>query len=323
MIEGHGDDLYQYANVRMNFSSNICQHADHSALKQHLASRLDLIANYPEPEAWSLERLIAERHGVDPRSVIVTNGVTEAIYLVAQAFAMHHCCMEPTFSEYADAIRMYRSGKKSGRALWLCNPNNPTGEALEPDRVLQLAKENSLLVVDQSYEHYTAVPMLTPRQAVGAGNIVQLHSFTKTYAVPGLRIGYIVAAPRLTRQLRRYLRPWSVGVLAVEAGRFLVEHAQPVSVDLAEAQRLRHLLQSTGAVTVRDTHTNFMLCYMESLTAAQLKDYLVREHGMLIRDASNFRCLTPHHFRVAAQTPPENEALFSALRQYLSSTPSL
>jgi threonine-phosphate decarboxylase len=66
-----------------------------------------------------------------------------------------------------------------------------------------------------------------------------------------------------------------------------------------------------------------MLCHVEALTAARLKDYLVREHGMLIRDASNFRGLTPHHFRVAAQTPPENEALFSALRQYLSSTPSL
>ena len=318
MINGHGDDLYLYGDIRMNFSSNICQGTDLSVLKRHLATKLDLVSNYPEPEAWSLEQLIAERIGVAPQSVIVTNGATEAIYLVAQTFRMHHHLRQPTFSEYADAIRMFRQDNRQGRCLWLCNPNNPTGEAVSGEEVLLTARRYDLLVVDQSYEHYTDVPMLSPRDAVRAGNVVQLHSFTKDYGVPGLRIGYMVCAPRLARQLRRNLRPWSVGALAIEAGRFLVEQGTPVSVSLDESQRLRHSLQAFAAISVRETQTHFMLCQIAGHTAAQLKDWLAREQGMLIRDASNFRGLTPHHFRIAAQTPAENDALVRAMDTFLA-----
>lgn len=317
MISGHGDDLYLYGHVKMNFSSNIFQHADLSALKQFLAERLDAIAHYPEPEAWTLERLVAERNGVDPRCVIVTNGATEAIYLTAQAFAdHHHSCPKTTFREYSDAIRMYRRQPDKGMVRWLCNPNNPTGEAWEKEEVQHMARTCSLLVVDQSYEHYTEVPMLSAREAVEAGNMVQLHSFTKTFAVPGLRIGYIVASTQVADRLRRYLRPWSVGSLAIEAGCFLMEHGQPVNVDLAEAQRLRHDLQVRTEVSVRETKTNFMLCYCERGDAASLKNYLMHDYGILIRDASNFGGLTSRHFRIAAQSPVENDALVSAVEKY-------
>ena len=86
MIEGHGDDIHHYeaGMVRMNFSTNIYQQADHSALKAHLAERMDVINNYPEPEPLSLERMIAERLGISADCVMVTNGATEAIYLIAQ-----------------------------------------------------------------------------------------------------------------------------------------------------------------------------------------------------------------------------------------------
>ena len=70
MIYGHGDDLYQYGNkVKMNFSSNIFTHADLSQLKMHLAMRLDVISNYPEPEPITLERLLAEQLGIQPQQV--------------------------------------------------------------------------------------------------------------------------------------------------------------------------------------------------------------------------------------------------------------
>ena len=69
--------------------------------------------------------------------------------------------------------------------------------------------------------------------------------------------------------------------------------------------------------------TNFMLCHIErpDLTALQLKDYLAARHGMLIRDASNFQGLTPQHFRVAAQTPLEDDALATAITQFLNLQP--
>ncbi len=316
MITGHGDDIYQYNGVRMNFSSNICQHANLRALKKHLARRLDLIDNYPEPEAWSLERLIAQQEQIADDCVIVTSGATEAIYLVAQAFRYRYRFLEPTFSEYEDACRMFPpQGEQT--AIWLCNPNNPTGEVYGQEDIERWAQECDLVVTDQSYEDYTEEPLLSAREAVRMGNVVQLHSLTKTYGVPGLRIGYITADSRLTAAIRRCMRPWSVNALAIEAGRFLLTQGEKIHPDLKEAQRLAKSLQDTGCITVTNTHTNFMLCEIHTSTAVRLKDWLARERGMLIRDASNFKGLTPHHFRVAAQTAAENDELVAAIRTFI------
>jgi len=320
MINGHGDDLYHYPGIRMNFSSNIPQHVDLSALKRHLASCLDVIDTYPEPEAWSLERLLAQQLGVSEQCVIVTSGATEAIYLTAQTFRMQHHIAEPTFSEYADAISLNEAtshGGEAGDALWLCNPNNPTGTVMERQAVGEQMSRYDLVVVDQSYEGYTDVPLLTAREAAAAGNVVQIHSLTKAYGVPGLRIGYIVTSARLAERLRRQLRPWSVNALAIEAGKYLVAHATPLRPDLAEAQRLRRQLSAIDGISVAPTRTNFMLCTLRDSTAADLKGHLARHHGILIRDASNFRGLTPHHFRVAAQQTEENDALVRAINDYL------
>ena len=316
MINGHGDDIYQYDHIRMNFSSNICQQANLSALKAHLATRLDLIDHYPEPEAWSLERLIAQQEGVPEECVIVTSGATEAIYLVAQSFPYRYDLLTPSFSEYADALDMFPAQSEQ-TAIWLCNPNNPTGDVFSKDEILEVAQSHNLVIIDQSYEDYTDAPMLSVREAVGMLKVIQLHSLTKAYGVPGLRIGYITASARLARILRKSLRPWSVNALAIEAGKFLMTYGTKLKPDLKEARRLAKMLRATGCVTVEASHTNFMLCEIHPCTAAELKAYLAKEHGMLIRDASNFEGLTPHHFRVAAQLPAENDALVTAIKRFM------
>ncbi len=316
MIDGHGDDIFRYGNIRMNFSSNICQHANLAALKAYLATRLNVIANYPEPEAWSLERLLARQLDIPEECVVVTSGATEAIYLVAQAFRYHYRFLSPSFSEYEDACAMYPpQSQHSG--LWLCNPNNPTGDVYSREQILQWTKEYQLVVIDQSYEDYTDAPVLTSREAVAWGNVIQLHSLTKSYGIPGLRIGYVTAHSRLTAAIRRCLRPWAVNALAVEAGKFLLNEGTPLRPDLVEAHRLALMLEQTGFVRVTPSHTNFMLCEILSCSAAELKDYLARQHGMLIRDASNFKGLTARHFRVAAQSPEENDALVTAIREFM------
>lgn len=320
MIKGHGDDAYQYEGItiKSDFSSNICipSHGHH-ALMAHLAACPHLLSHYPEPEAWSLECMLADRYGIDPRCVIVTAGATDAIYLVAQTFSMKPVIPTPTFSEYEDACRLFPAKDHEHFICWLCNPNNPTGEILRLQAIGNALKSYELVVIDQSYEHYAAKPVMKPKTAVSHGKIVQIHSMTKTYAVPGLRLGYIVAPIRLAKVLRGNLRPWAVSSLAIEAGKFLLQHDElMVCPDLAEAQRLRQQLLALG-IDVQPTQTNFMLCRIKGHTAAQLKDYLAHEQGMLIRDAYNFKELDKGHFRVAAQTPAEDDALVAAIQQYL------
>ena len=233
MLNGHGDDAFRYGGIRHNFSSNIYGHADLRALQTFLATRLDSIRSYPEPEPKVLEALIARRHGVGEDCVMVTSGATEAIYMIAgndpshkEGEGLRAVIAEPTFSEYEDACRLaghptefvpfdasaISAFVREGRGdvtLWLCNPNNPTGAVLPKEEVLRLAAEVRLLVLDQSYEDYTLESLLSAKEAVEAGNILQLHSLTKTYCIPGLRVGFVVGNAALVRELRSRMRPWS------------------------------------------------------------------------------------------------------------------
>ena len=323
MIEGHGDDLYRYNNIKMNFSSNIYNGTDLSALEAYLRSRLDVVRSYPEPSAASLEQMIARECGISPDEVLVTSGAVDAIYLIAQVYRHEGSCriVQPTFREYEDACRVFGYQElEDGALCWLCNPNNPTGDVLAAEDVLALAERHRLLIVDQSYEDYTMAPLLNPADVVSRDDIILLHSMTKRYAVPGLRLGYVTASAQVINRLREQYRPWAINALSLEAGKWLVEQGKTAIPDLAsylaETQRLRSMLNGIDGIETLDTQTNFFLCTIRQATTAQLKENLAREHGILIRDASNFTGLTPHHFRIATQSPAENDALVAAIRNY-------
>ena len=323
MIEGHGDDLYRYENIKMNFSSNIYNGTDLSALEAYLSSRMAVVRSYPEPSAASLERMIARECGISPDEVLVTSGAVDAIYLIAQAYRYEGSCriMQPTFREYEDACRVFGYQEREDGALcWLCNPNNPTGDVMATDEVLALAGRHRLLIVDQSYENYTMAPLIQPSDVVGRDDILLLHSMTKRYAVPGLRLGYVTASSSIINRLREQYRPWAINALSLEAGKWLVQRGETAIPDLtsylAVIQRLRAMLNEIEGIEAQQTQTNFFLCTIQQATAAELKEYLALEHGILIRDASNFTGLTPHHFRIATQSPAENDALVAAIKNY-------
>jgi len=340
MIEGHGDDVYRYDDlVKVNFSSNVYQHVDYTELKQHLISRFDVVANYPEPEPRSLEKLIAQKEGISPESVLVTSGATEAIYLIAQLFQGSASVIpQPTFSEYADACRIHHhiisyentdnlSQLPRDRVYWICNPNNPSGNVLMKGFMEYLIRRSPryTFVVDQSYEAYTNEPLLVPREMSSLPNLFMLHSFSKSYGIPGVRLGYVTGAPASIRLLRSLRHPWSVSSLAIEVGKYLLKHGKPAIADLdaylAETERLRGELRNIKGLRVFETKTNYMLCELEKVTAHELKNYLIHEHGLLIRDCTNFYGLSNHFFRVSTQLPEENDLLIAAIREYLNTHP--
>lgn len=341
MIEGHGDDSYKYNRpITSNFSSNVYSKVDLSDLKAHLCARIEGIGNYPEPEPYTLEARLACRHRLPADAVCVTNGATEAIYLIAQTFrGTNTAILQPTFSEYADACWIHGHrvtslyqlpSEKEGfllpkevRMLWLCNPNNPTGTVVDKAYLTELIKHNSQVcfIIDQSYEYFTLCSLFSPAQAAEFPNVLLLHSMTKRYAVPGLRLGYITGDGGLLKRLRSHRMPWSVNQLAIEAGLHLLEHDVPNPLDvpayLRETARLRTALESLGGLEVWATETHFMLVRLRFGKASALKEYLAEEHGILIRDASNFDGLDEHFFRIATQTSEENDRLVEAIKQWM------
>ena len=228
MINGHGDDAYRYTAIHANFSSNVYHRVNHDGLNRYLAGCLPCIRSYPEPEPYALAAELARLHGVSPEEVCVTNGATEAIYLIAQAFCGSHSAVWiPTFSEYADACRLHGHRVEGISSLekltgnegifWLCNPNNPTGQTWDAATLRRLIATypRKLFVIDQSYALFTEKKVLSVAETVKQPNVLLLHSMTKCYAVPGLRLGAVTGSRELLSRIRACRMPWSVNALAV------------------------------------------------------------------------------------------------------------
>lgn len=336
MINGHGDDIFRYGDkIKINFSSNVYSRADLTALKEHLMERFDVVRHYPEPDAHSLEVLLAEQLGVPENTVMVTNGANEAIYLIAQLYrGWASVIPQPTFTEYEDACKAfdhlisYDSADEleilpDDRLYWLCNPNNPTGNVLLKMLMIHIIRKNPrfLYVIDQSYADYTLSPMIQPKEMADCYNLMLIHSLSKKYCIPGLRLGYVVASPIIIGRLKQIRMPWTINALAIEAGKYLVENDPQMIPDLEgylkEAQRLHSNLSAIEGLMVMNTSTNFMLVNIDTGNVFELKRWLIDNYGILIRDASNFRGLDNHCFRVTSQTAEENDLLVEAITEFM------
>lgn len=335
MINGHGDDIYNYDNIRINFSSNVYCHFNHEGLFRRLAERSHRVLNYPEPSSAGLEEVLAESLGVKKSQVMATNGATEAIYLIAQT----HCgsstfIVDPTFAEYTDACLIHKHKIThifdlpkhlfGIKLVWICCPNNPTGTVIEKEEIVRCIKNNpySLFVIDASYAPFTYKPLITPSWAAKQSNVLMIHSMTKRFAVPGLRLGYITGNADLLKAIRQNQMPWSVNAIAQEAGIYLIHHQDEYIIDIdgltKEKDRVSRELESTGIVEVMASDTHILLCRLRKGKASSLKDYLAINHGILIRDASNFLGLSNSHFRIAVQGHEENDELIKAIKMWKS-----
>lgn len=336
MIQGHGDDGYLYpTGIRTNFSSNVYYGCTPEPLLRYLNTRWDSLRSYPEPQPYTAEKELAEVMHIQPGEVCLTHGATDAIYLVARTFRERRSCIHvPTFAEYADACRMnlHRTTNlydlkripEEADLVWLCNPNNPTGEVIPHEHLKELVTQrpHTLFVIDQSYEDFTEERLFTPAEAARYPNLLLLHSMTKRYGLPGLRIGYLTACEALVRQLRLMQMPWAVNQMAIEAVHYLTKHEHEFQFDLhvllKERARVSGTLEEKGLATVWPSKTHFLLAHLRMGHATALKEYLVKEHGMLIRDASNFDGLDARCFRVAVQAAEENDRLIAAIEQWMS-----
>jgi threonine-phosphate decarboxylase len=292
-------------------------------LYEHLSHNMATISSYPAPEADELELLIANKEAVNKENVVIGAGATELIYMTAQLFQGEtYCISEPTFCEYERACEtnsMKRGTQGGARLQWICNPNNPDGKVIPKADLLQAIDNapQTMFVIDASYEDYTMKEMPSTQEMLERANVIALHSMTKRYCIPGLRIGYAVTTAETAGKLRAIRRPWSINAVAYEAVRFLIKNnvwvLPPTEDHLKETKRLQEAINCLPNYSADNTQTNFFLCKASTITARELKERLANEYGILIRDASDFPTLSPNHFRIAAQNKEDNDKLIKAL----------
>jgi threonine-phosphate decarboxylase len=338
MLNGHGDDGYLFGKeIKADFSSNVYYEGLADGLRNHLAEKLYKLNNYPEVNAQRLQKVLADCHKVVPEQVLVTNGATEAFYLIAHAYRNSSATIiTPAFAEYEDACVandmdvQFKEWENDPNDIsidtdlvFLGNPNNPTGNTVSIPRLWGWIKSNpnTIFVLDEAYTDFTKNGRPNFFLFFECKNLILVKSLTKTYSIPGLRLGYMIAPVEIIEHIQHYKMPWSVNALAIEAGLYIVDHAAelalPLDKLLADTASLMNELKQY--VTVFDSQTNFFLCKTDKSTAAELKSFLLHEYGVLIRDASNFRTLAPNHFRVATQTPEKNALLVKGIAAWMKS----
>lgn len=293
---------------------------------------------YPDLDYRELRAALGEYLGVPPDMVMPTNGGAEALFLAARAATGGEALvLEPTFSEYAAAARaaglrpvrrvvrhpedgfvpdLASLERLDGASLvFLCNPNNPTGEALPREQVLALAERvrgsGGVLLVDEAFADFA--PAASVVSEAGEGLYVA-RSLTKFFAIPGLRLGCLVCDE--PERIRRFQPSWSVNAVAAAAGVAAVRDPGFAAATVSGVRRLRaalyeHLMGLPG-LTPFPGEANYLLVRGPEGLPGRLA-----RRGVLVRGCEPFMGLGPRYFRVAVRGAPENEQLIAALREEL------
>lgn len=335
MIQGHGDDVYNSpGKIRANFSTNVWYGADPQPLQRLLREKAEVVLHYPEPDARSFRQAVAAYHKLEPAQVIAGNGATELFYLVAHAFAGGGTVLPvPSFTEYEDACALYdhrlifirktecNAIPSEARLMFICNPNNPDGYVWKEEEIRALLEgyPEMTLVVDESFIHFAPEAVSACRFLSDYPNLLVVRSMTKSYAIPGLRLGYMLGEAGLIDFITCFKQPWTVNALAIEMGKYLLQQGDRLLPDArllrGRQKRFSAAVAELSAFRPQPSATSFFLIETD-YPAAALKQYLLEQHGLLIRDASNFRGLNPHYFRVNTLTEEKNNWLIDALRVY-------
>ena len=221
MIHGHGDDLYKsQVQIKANFSTNVWYEADTRPLCDFLSTHLEGIFHYPEPDAGSFRKVAAACHGLTPEQVLVGNGATELFYMVAHAFSGNRTLIPvPSFTEYEDACTLYDHHiqfvgqvdvehiPEHTNLMFICNPNNPDGRIWSLEEITALVKNypDMVLVVDESFIHFAPGTESALSLLKEYSNLLVIKSMTKCYAIPGLRLGYMLGNPAIVEFVACFL----------------------------------------------------------------------------------------------------------------------
>ena len=198
----------------------------------------------------------------------------------------------------------------------LCSPNNPTGCRVEEDALEGLlTTTGGIVVIDEAYFEFsgrTVAPLLERHR-----NLAVFRTFSKAMALAGLRVGYLLAAPELAREVSKAVLPYNLNLFSQTAAEVAVElyetELRPtVERIVAERERLFTELQSIEGLAPRRSHANFMVV-RSSVEPRRVYDEMLVRHGVLIRDVSGYPMLKDY-FRVSVGTPAENDRLLEGLR---------
>lgn len=311
-------------------------------LKSILANAYKSISCYPDNRYPGFKKAAAERLNVLPENIVPGNGSSELIRLFAEAVLEQGDTViipSPTFGEYELQCKLFgtsiehidyknitKARVNDCKAVFLCNPNNPTGNLLRHKEVLRLAEicasKEVFLFVDEAFIELSAPEESVSKHAASNDFLVVLRSLTKTFSVPGLRIGFIAASSNLAGILNNLRLPWNLNSIASVVGEHLLKKDQKYilkSLELIKRERdwLNSKLKTIRGFKLYPSDANFILIDLKefALSSKELTERMLGK-GVIIRECASFGL--ENHIRIAVRKRNENLKLIKALSSVIS-----
>lgn len=346
----HGGNIYE-TKISYDFSVNINPLGINANVKNAVLNAVNNIEHYPELESNKLCKKIAEVFGLNKNNVVCGNGASELISTVFQAVKPSDVVLaSPSFSGYevaassfnsrihyfnldekkdfnidlSDAEHLFKQLEESNaNMLILANPNNPNGSLIVKDVISKIADycedKKIIFLIDECFIELTEDPKsFSFLDRISEYNyVLVLRAFTKSFAMPGIRLGYCIGNEKLISDIKAKLPEWNVSVLAQEAGIAALDNISYVSeaneLIMRERKFLHNKLESFG-LKVFSSQTNFILFYFDSFI--DLKNELIKKE-ILIRDCSDYKGLKKGFYRIAVKKHEENIILIENIKKVL------
>ena len=345
----HGGDWAGYrarfGHDALDFSANVSPLGLPQGVADAIVAALPTADRYPDPLCRELRTALSRAEQLPEPWILCGNGAADLIYRLVWALKPRRALLpSPTFAEYAAALEsvgcevkrktlheaddfavteaFVQAVNQSIDLVFLCQPNNPTGQITPPELVQRLVRRcadcGAVLVVDECFLDFlqqrdalTAKPLLQ-----AAPNLVILKAFTKLYAMAGVRLGYALCAnTALLAKMQAAGQPWGVSSLAQAAGAAALRetaYADAVRALIADQRpRLAAGLRALGLQVIEGSANYLLFRAPETLGAA------LQQRGVCLRSCGNYPGLSAGWYRTAVRTAPENEQLLQTMREVL------
>ncbi len=351
----HGGNVWEVAaslgcsvDDIIDFSSSINPFGPPGWVYSLIDSTKTAIRHYPDPFCVGLRDRIAQLYDISPSEVLPGNGTSELLYLLPRALDVSRVLIPvPSYVDYeygAKAaqvpvfripmraetdfklpIEQIRAELKPGDMVYIGRPNNPTGVLCDSKEIRLLAQENkdACFVLDEAF--YDFVQDKDPLVKNRPENVIVLFSLTKILAVPGIRIGWMVADSEITGKLGQVQPPWSVNVFAQAIGEKALDNRSAVEAvreRISNArEQLAKMVEELEGLYVYPSAANYLLVEVlkDGIDAYIVRKELLLRHRILIRTCDNFASLDEKFFRICVRSPKDNALLVEGLRQTMGS----
>lgn len=295
---------------------------------------------YPDPSQARLKRRIAEIKGVDVQNIFVGNGSDEAIDLcfrifcnpgldnaiaIAPSYGMYSTCAAVNDVEMREVLlnddfslpveRLLDAADNNSKLLFICSPNNPTGNVFPREEIERILQEfDGMVVLDEAYIDFADEPGML-RSLENWPNLIILQTLSKAWGMAGLRAGLAFASNYVMQLFAQVKYPYNINVATLSAVEKLLKAGVDDRVKLIKEQRAfmeQKLSEMECVWRVYPSQANFLLVQVDN--AADLYNYLLGE-GIIVRDRSRMP-LCDNTLRITVGTPQENVRLLRAIAEY-------